>query len=230
MADCQFIAFHGWGFHSGYWQPWEDHLSQYGTFQAYDRGYFSSPQKIEMREPMVSVCITHSFGLHWIPETMLDRTDLLVITSGFLCFHPYVAQYKRRSRMIVQEMINALEVNPEKVLREFHGNCFAPWKAPSLDFENLNHQLLLDDLRILQDSELDSKKLKGVGKICILHGTNDKIVPNKKGRQLYTQFQDRAQYFEIKDAGHALPFTHYEQGLDFITPEVVQLVESNTGA
>lgn len=220
MADCQCIAFHGWGFAGDDWQAWRAALSDYGTFQAYDRGYFGNPIEVKLAQKDVTVLISHSFGLHLIEDPLLAQANLLVITGGFLHFHPYAAQYKRRSRLILQEMINNLEVNPEEVLHEFYENCYAPQQAPDRDTEGLNHQLLLNDLRKLHDSHLEAQMLKKVDKICILHGSDDHIVPYKKGRNIYSQLRDKAQYFEIKGAGHALPFTHHKQCLEFLIPEI----------
>lgn len=228
MAKCRFIAFHGWGFDRTFWQSWQEQLSEFGTFQAYDRGYFGNPNNIKETDNKKTVLITHSFGLHWVKESLLEQTDLLVVCGGFLYFHPYAAQYKRRSRLILQEMINNLEVKPEEVLEKFYKNCFAPESPPKINFDGLNHQLLLDDLRRLQNSTLDQQKLNRADKVCVIHGSDDHIVPNKKGRQIYNQLQQKAQYFEIKAAGHALPKTHCEQSLEFIRPEVAELTNRNS--
>ncbi|MGD8426019.1 MAG: alpha/beta hydrolase [Balneolaceae bacterium] len=226
MTDLRFIAFHGWGFNKQYWQPWSDYISEYGCFEAYDRGYFRNPKEVEiLADSSKTVVITHSFGLHWIEESILSEADLLIVIGGFLYFHPYTAQYKRRSRLILQEMINEFEIKPEKVLHKFYENCYAPCEAPQNELGEIDHQLLLDDLRTLQNSERDIQALKSAGKICIIHGTNDRIVPNQKGRQLYTQLQNRAKYFEIKQAGHSVPFTHPKQCLEFVTPEIEELAE-----
>jgi len=226
MANCQFIAYHGWAFDRTFWQPWANHLSEFGDFRAYDRGYFGNPSKIEEQKYAgKAVLITHSFGLHMVEDWLFEQADLLVIYGGFLYFHPYAAQYKRRSRLILQEMINNLEVKPEEVLGKFYKNCFAPQDTPDINFEGLKHQLLIDDLRRLQNSDLGQEKLKNANKACILHGSDDHIVPNKKGRQIYTHLQRKAQYFEIKGAGHALPNTHYKQCLEFVTPEITQLAQ-----
>jgi fermentation-respiration switch protein FrsA (DUF1100 family) len=124
-------------------------------------------------------------------------------------------------------MINNFEVKPEKVLNKFYQNCYAPQPFPGREIEKINHQLLLEDLRELQNSEIDSQQLKKVGKICILHGADDHIVPKKKGREIYTQLNENLRYFEIKEAGHALPYTHHQQCLDFIIPEIEQLTKIN---
>lgn len=224
MDDCQFFAFHGWGFDKKFWQTWSDELSKFGSFQAVDRGYFGNPRDMEMKDgdgPVV--VIAHSFGLHWLEKSLLEQTDILIIAGGFLYFHPYAAQYKRRSRLVLQEMINELEVNPEKVLTDFYESCFAPEPLPEIDFNVIDHQLLLDDLKKLHDVEIDVELLKKATKVCILHGSKDRIVSNKKGRQIYNQLQEQSQYFEIKNAGHALPLTHNRQCLEFILPEIKQM-------
>jgi len=226
MADCRFIAFHGWGFNDQYWKPWANYLSEYGYFETYDRGYFNEPKEVEiLTVPVSTVLITHSYGLHWIDESLFSQADLLIVTSGFLYFHPYAAQYRRRSRLVLQEMVNEFEVHPEQVLKEFYENCYAPESPPQIDISDINHQLLLEDLQDLQDAEQNVHLLRKADKICIIHGSDDHIVPYKKGRQLYTQLQAQAQYFEIKNAGHALPYTHYKQCLEFVTPEIEKLAE-----
>lgn len=227
MADCQFFAFHGWGFAGSDWQSWRSNLSEYGTFQTYDRGYFTDPNEITLSRDSLTVLISHSFGLHFIEQPFFEQADLLIVNSGFLYFHPYTAQYKRRSRLILQEMINSMEVKPEEVLQEFYENCYPPKNFPGREIVDLDHQLLLDDLQKLQSSEMDPQLLKKVGKICILHGSDDRIVPKRKGREIYTQFGEKSRYFEVKGAGHALPFTHHRQCLDFIIPEIEELIKIN---
>lgn len=227
MADCQFVAFHGWAFDYEFWKPWSRKLSEYGTFHASDRGYFDHPRKVSLDdEGGPVILITHSLGLHFIDKSMFERADLLIITGGFLYFHPYAAQYKRRSRLVVQEMVNELEVNPEKVLYRFYQNSYAPEPIPNIEFTDINIELLLNDLRLLQESELDVELLKKANKVCILHGSEDQIVPYKKGRQIYNQLQEYSQYFEIKNAGHALPYTHARQCLEFVVPEIEQLADT----
>lgn len=228
MADCQFIAFHGWGFAGRDWHLWDNDLSKYGTFHAYNRGYFNDPDDVELSgNSSFIILIAHSFGLHLIDKSLIERADLLIVNSGFLHFHPYAAQYKRRSRLILQEMINNFEVKPERVLNKFYENCYAPKQPPDRDIKKINHQLLLDDLQRLQSSKMNSQLLKKIGKICILHGSDDHIVPKRKGREIYTQLDGNSRYFEIKGAGHALPYTHHQQCLDFIIPEVKELVKIN---
>lgn len=225
MADCDIIAFHGWGFGPRCWKLWETNLSKFGTFQTYNRGYFGSSNG-QIRLPATdrqTVLIAHSFGLHWIDETLLNNTNLLVILGGFLQFHPVAAQYKRRSHTILRQMINQFEVYPEKVLRNFYADCYAPQEVENEEIGELNHQLLLDDLEWLDGSSVSAEKLKNVNKICIIHGADDHIVPKRKGREISNQLSKKTRYFEIKNAGHAIPITHHTQCLEFIYPGIEML-------
>lgn len=220
-ANLQIRAFHGWAFSGADWEPWLERLSDFGDFQSYDRGYFNQPRKIEISDSDNVILIAHSFGLHFIEEELFERANLLIITGGFLHFHPYAAQYKRRSRLVLREMINNMEVKPEEVLTKFYQNCYAPQEFNGKEIKEINHQLMLDDLQELQTSQINVGLLKKVDKICILHGSEDHIVPKKKGREIYTQLSEKARYFEIRKTGHALPFTHHQQCLDFILPEII---------
>lgn len=221
-ADYQVIAFHGWAFSGADWKSWTNRISNLGNFQLYDRGYFNHPREIEVpKSDDKTILIAHSFGLHFIEEELFEQADLLVITGGFLHFHPYAAQYRRRSRLVLREMINNMEVKPEEVLEKFYQNCYAPQDFNGREIKDINHQLMLDDLQDLQTSQVSVELMKKAGKICILHGSEDRIVPKKKGREIYTQLSEKARYFEINNAGHALPFTHYQHCLDFIIPEII---------
>jgi hypothetical protein len=224
MANCRFFTYHGWGFDSCFWDPWTDFLSNYGLVESYDRGYFNNSKEVKAHGQAESlIIITHSFGLHFVEEDLLNKADLLVITGGFLHFHPNAPKYRKRSRLILQQMIKEFEVKPEKVLHQFYQNCFAPQDEVIEGPEDFNHQLLLDDLRLLHQSNLEIEGLKKADKICILHGADDQIVPNQKGRQLHSQLGEKATYFEMKKAGHALPYVHSRQCLEFIEPRLEQI-------
>lgn len=224
MTDGNIIAFHGWGFGPRYWKPWEAALSRFGTFQTYNRGYFgASGDNILLPDvDQQTVLLAHSLGLHWIDEALLERTDLLVVLGGFLQFHPVAAQYQKRSRTILEQMINQFEVYPEKVLRNFYADCYAPQEAENEEIGELDHQLLLDDLHWLGQAVIEPAKLQGVNRICVIHGADDHIVPKRKGREIFNQLPTISRYFEIVKAGHAIPVTHAEQCLEFINPEIEQ--------
>jgi pimeloyl-ACP methyl ester carboxylesterase len=225
MTDCNIIAFHGWGFGPRCWKYWEANLSSFGTFQAYDRGYFgSSKQDILLPDAdQKTVLITHSFGLHWVEKALLDRTDILIVLGGFFRFHPVAAQYRRRSKTVLQQMINQFEVYPEKVLRNFYADCYAPAEAEHREISGLDHQLLLEDLKWLDQSVIEPEKLKNIDKICIIHGSDDHIVPKRKGREIFNQLPMMTRYFELKKAGHAIHVSNRDRCMEFIYPEIALL-------
>lgn len=229
MADkAELIMCHGWGFSRGCWKLWEEALSSHNiAIIFFDRGYFGEPAQADFtRGDHPKIIFVHSFGLHLCASEQLEDADLLVIFGGFQGFHPRAAQFQRRSRLLLQQMIQKFQNNPEIVLKDFLKNVYYPDNAPNAKFTGLNADKLLDDLKTLDQSEFDNGPLKKTGKICILHGSRDGIVPKAKGRELYNQSRKKATYFEIKDAGHALPFTHMDQCLAFIEPDLNDLLNS----
>lgn len=229
MPEAEIIAFHGWGFDAACWEEWQQQLGKTISFQSSERGYFGKPKHIPIfsAKNIPKIIITHSFGLHVCPDHLFREANLLIIFSGFLHFHPVATQYKRRSKLVLNQMMNRLEGHPEDVLKEFYENTFYPHPdcgRDELPEGELQKQILLKDLRALNTHEIDARMLKSVEKMCILHGFEDAIVPRRKGRELYDIFSRRAQYFEIKNAGHALPFTHGRQCRQFIEPEITELI------
>lgn len=225
MARAEVIAYHGWGFDASCWDRWEPFISEEISFLAFDRGYFSTAYEPEFTSGEHGrIVLVHSFGLHLCSQTVLNQADLLVIFGGFLSFHPHAAQFRRRSRLVLKQMINRLKEDPHRVLNDFYRNVFDPqegWPPPE---KILNRTLLLDDLQKLDESEIVSERLNKIPKICILHGFRDGIVPRTKGRELYDVLQPGSKYLEIKKAGHALPFTHTEQSWLFIKPEIEKII------
>lgn len=225
VPECQILMYHGWGFDSRCWQSWEERLGSYGAVECYDRGYFGKPAV-----PVISgnaeklIVFTHSFGLHLCSKEWIQNADILVIFGGFLQFHPHAAQFKRRSRLVLQQMINEFEIRPEEVLQEFWRNCYAPADAPELSVENINHELMLKDLNRLHDSRREIALLKEPGEVYIFHGADDYIVPKSKGREIYNRLQDKARYYEIRMSGHALPFTHHVQSFEFLKHHLEKLL------
>ena len=128
---------------------------------------------------------------------------------------------------MLRQMIKKFRLEPEEVLKDFYRNSsMSPERIPELSDE-FRDQRMLNDLNVLDEVELNPGMLKSAELICILHGSQDRIVPKSKGRELYTLLRDRARYFEVKEAGHALPFTHLEQCWSFIEPELNELLENS---
>lgn len=225
MREVEIIAFHGWGFDSTAWSGWEELLPEKAHFTAFERGYFGKAKQTPVftGADRSKVILTHSFGLHQCPDNLFREADLAVICNGFIDFHPVAAQYRRRSKLIVKQMLNALQGHPEEVLNEFYKNTFKPGEPESLPEGEPNRDLLTEDLKRLNTQTFEVSLLKSVNNICILHGFEDAIVHRRKGRTLYDNFSTQGKYFEVKNAGHALPFTHKEQCRQFIEPEIKNL-------
>ncbi|MFH5831878.1 hypothetical protein ACG2F4_08915 [Halalkalibaculum sp. DA3122] len=227
MKDsAQLVAWHGWAFDRTCWEPWENVLPDQILLHPSDRGYWGDPLTVKVIDDQdITLVFTHSYGLHLCPGQQLAQADMVVIFGGFREFHPVAAQFNRRSKLILNKMIQSLEEDPEPVLQQFMENAYKPEQPPEIDSKKADHQQLLHDLRALNQSSLDIQSLKKGQNICILHGSSDAIVPKTKGRELYNIFQENATYFEVRGAGHALPFTHVEQCWAFIQPEIEKLFD-----
>lgn len=219
MPDIEIITYHGWGFDSNCWQAMQDSVPPQICWKNFDRGYFNYANAPEFTDgKTLKVIITHSFGLHQCDPGVFKKADVLVIMSGFLRFHPKAAQFRRRSKLVLNEMINQFEQYPENVLKTFYRNVFHPEKSFKLPQQEINKSLLLNDLKKLDKSEMLLPELKKTARVCIFQGTDDAIVPKGKGRALYEQLGKQAQYFEIKKAGHAIPITHASQCWEIVEP------------
>lgn len=225
MNKSEVIAFHGWGFDASCWDSWKKDLGDDIEFSTFERGYFGAVE----RNPVFSetegakILMCHSFGLHQCPNILFEETDMLVIFNGFMQFHPVAAQYRRRSKLVLKQMMNKLQGEARRVLNEFYSNSYYPLEPAEMPSGEINDELLLEDLERLNTHVLEVSYLKSIHKICILHGFNDAVVHRRKGRAIYEHFPEQAKYFEIKNAGHALPFTHLQQCRQFIEPELQEL-------
>jgi pimeloyl-[acyl-carrier protein] methyl ester esterase len=203
------IAYHGWGFDSTCWQPWEALLAQRGEeLLMSDRGYFNAPMTPPIKPQ--AIVFAHSYGLHLCPIEQIQSAEVLVLFGSFLSFHPLSESQGRRSRLVLAQMIRQFQINPHVVLETFRTNCYSPvqWDSSNVS-QSLNTDLLLEDLKGLDCCLLDISILKKIPKILILQGVQDQIVPVEKGRELAAAL-DNSQYLEVEQAGHGLPFTHLD--------------------
>ena len=98
--------------------------------------------------------------------------------------------------------------SPEKVLQKFYAEVFYPYE-PKIDVPaDLRHDLLLADLGDLDHDNRKNADIFARNSITIIHGAEDQIVSNELSRNMYSKLRLRSQYFEIKKAGHGVPFTH----------------------
>ena len=166
------------------------------------------------------VIFVHSYGLHLCPIADLLQAELLVIFSSFQTFHPFKESPKRRSQQILRQMLMQLENKPELVLDNFRQKCDAPSVQSPMTCLNLDR--LVEDLQDLDTCAIDLTLLANLPQILVFHGSSDRIVPVQKGQELVKALSSNSQYFEIADAGHALPFTHLEQCWSVVQQAVTQ--------
>ncbi|HEY9629912.1 MAG TPA: alpha/beta hydrolase [Coleofasciculaceae cyanobacterium] len=220
------IAYHGWGFDASCWRSWEQQFDKTKVrFQAFDRGYFGCPaeasfgQAVGFGQPASferspKILLAHSYGLHLCPIAQLQQADLLVIFSSFSEFHPQRVSLRRRSQAILQLMLNQLDANPQLVLENFRSKCYFPHSEAVQPEGHLayNLELLISDLIHLGNTSLSlamtGESWQQIPKI-IFHGTQDQIVSPDRVQALLNLLGN-AEYIEIPDAGHALPFTHVQ--------------------
>lgn len=203
------IAYHGWGYDRTCWDTWKTALAAHHiSLTASDRGYFGEAAMPQFSPGVFKLLLVHSYGLHLCPVEQLQMADLLVIFSSFLTFHPDEERARRRSQRVLQRMVEGFKANPGEVLTAFKANSNdpVPTSPPAL-----NHALLLQDLEGLGTSHLNPQVLQSIPGIMIFHGTGDRIVPPRQGQDLANAIPSNAQYSELSEAGHALPFTHQQE-------------------
>lgn len=218
---AEIITFHGWGFFPEIWSDWERVLTkEYGHKVIHaDRGYFGEEHIPEFQQKSSpKVVIVHSYGLHWCPKELLEEADHLIIVSGFLSFHPDNSSEARKSKLILRQMMSRFVEKPEEVLSDFYSKAYFPSKAVVNVPGVFRHDQLLEDLQKLGTSNLNPDILHNMQAITIFHGEKDRIVSNHKARDLFGIVKHRAQYFEIKHAGHGVAFTHTGKCLQFLKP------------
>lgn len=223
--DIEILMFPGWGFKASTWEVWDAYLDSNYEYKTFDPGYYDIRKEVSYsgRHNRLNIIFAHSFGLHQLSSSLLKQTDLLVVFGGFIHFHPVAAQYRRRSKLIVRQMILKLEHKPKEVLEDFLENCFYPEpSSPSFDLRQLHKDQLISDLKRLNTRSFNLDLVNYVKKICILHGGEDAIVPKAKGRELNDKMPVNGYYYEIQQAGHALPFTHTHLCWSFIKPIIEQ--------
>lgn len=204
------IAYHGWGFNPSIWHPLERELSPFVDFEPANRGYFSDSYLPSWNgsEEKENLLLVHSYGLHWCDPEVLQKADHLVIIGGFLNFHPDSDKEHKRSKLTLRKMQSQFVDAPDKVLKKFYENVFHPYE-PKLDVpQNFRHDLLLSDLGDLDRDNRKNADIFDLNSITIIHGGEDQIVSNELAREMYSKLRLRSQYFEIKKAGHGIPFTH----------------------
>ena len=205
------IAYHGWGYAPTCWQPWQVMNQPGWRMQRFDRGYFGTPFSPSFEAAAsTKIIFAHSYGLHLCPKPQLQQADWLIIFSSFIHFHPEDDRIKRRSVQILDQMVRQFQDQPKLVLDNFRSKCCSPASCAEATPTDFDQELLLEDLKQLGLSTVDMGELERIPHLLILQGDRDRIVSPAQAQQLHEKLPT-SQYFLIENAGHALPFTHFQE-------------------
>jgi pimeloyl-[acyl-carrier protein] methyl ester esterase len=228
LIKPRFTLHHGWGFSSNIWNGWMQHLEPEFEVENLDRGYFGVSEageherqvelsRREMRFQRfgdrtktrnMRIVVAHSFGLHLLPQAVLEDTDMLVCIGSFMHF---AAPDDRLARRTLQRMQSRFEQAPREVLSEFHQKCFDTsglrLLSPAImkDEADWNIEMLAADLKQLETSKLNDSSLLRIPHILLLHGLNDIIVPPVRAYELQ-RYLPHSRLILHNSANHALPF------------------------
>ncbi|MDJ0730077.1 MAG: alpha/beta hydrolase [Crocosphaera sp.] len=214
----EIIAYHGWGFDRNCWKKWQEILSNNFQFKTYDRGYFgddNSPQFNNISQK-IKIIFAHSYGLHFCPVETLKKATLLILFNSFSEFHPENEKQRKRSKYGLKLMIDEFKNKPKTVLASFYQKCYYPFPSIEPNYKNFNWERLEQDLNRLNISKLDINILKKLSKIYIIHGLKDRIMIASHAQEFYKKLSQNSQYYEIKEAGHTLPFTNIKSCLSIV--------------
>lgn len=216
------IAYHAWGFDGSFWNELKSLFSSDKgyRFESADRGYFNGNDtgRFKFEPSLKKVLFVHSFGLHWCSDEILEEADHLVIFNGYLNFHPLNSIQYKRSRHNLKEMHVRFVKSPGSVIDRYYRNSFHPQKSSKCVPERFNHDLLLSDLIEIDNDTHPVHRVHTLKEITILHGSKDLIVNKHNARQMYQSLRFRSRYFEIVNAGHALPVTHASKCYEITAP------------
>jgi len=201
----EIIAFHGWGFDSDMWKPFRDRLPSAVSFKTTDSGYFGNEQKATFNAgAKTPVLISHSYGLHKVPEQLFLEAEYIVVINGFRSFS---VQNGNRDR-VIDRMIRAFKRDPRSTLMEFYRNCGIR-KEEVMPLESMQSKPLLHDLEKMKSSVFEVPKSM-CGSWIFIDSTDDRIIPGARGYELHKLVAHSEHKF-IESNDHVIPFTKSEE-------------------
>jgi len=215
--NIEIILQHGWAFDSSCFRGWMPHLRENQdceiSIQTPDRGYFGEAKSVKpfSESDALKIVVAHSLGMHLLPKEILQSADLLVLSAVFRHFHAGSRLEQKRSAKAVQLMQKRLLEEPLAVLDDFYGSVYSPLLTSQMllmrKISTLNPTLLIEDLQLLDTNEFDLDSISHVGKILIVHGSKDIVVPPSHAHEL-NEMLPNSSLVLFEGAGHSLPLTH----------------------
>ena len=213
MIEIQ--AYHGWGFSSNFWDDLKKEFPKEILFKAADRGYYGGEFLPEFNENSnQKIVLTHSYGLHWCPNEVLDVADLVVVFCGFDNFLPNEFLDKRKELKVLKRMVKQFKITPIQVLEAFFTNCFNPIPSNLGAPKWFNGSKLLSDLNALKNCSLKLRHTESKKWVSII-GDSDQIVSKERFNDLSSKIRFE-ESLEIKGAGHALPIVNSKECWSFL--------------
>ena len=179
------------------------------------------------------IVVTHSFGLHLLPNRLIQAAHQLVIVGGFISFHPDEPAARKRSKRIISLMLEKLSHDPQAVLQDFYRLCStdgATAEPPlasgsSTRRDQLSRQSVLpdtsvmfsqaavdrlkNDLSALSEPVHTLRAVSDIQHVVVVHGQRDAVVPVQKAMELNESVAGSTCRIHPL-AGHFLPFTDVE--------------------
>jgi pimeloyl-[acyl-carrier protein] methyl ester esterase len=207
MNISEIHLYHGWGFNSELWKPWI-RPAGFNRHFLFDRGYTGNPfEPREFREDSVHrFLISHSFGLHFIPENVIRQAGIIIILSGFECFHTSDVTASQKKML---KMIGRFREIPLTVMADFYTNCMYPDQRLLSSPAKLDIDLLGKDLELLNGTSLKTIEALREKSVLLFHGKEDIIVTPDAARHLHRKLPG-SRLIEIGRAGHMIPSTHMD--------------------
>ncbi|EAZ88503.1 alpha/beta fold hydrolase [Crocosphaera chwakensis] len=227
----EIIAYHGWAFDGNCWKKWQEILSSSFLFKTYDRGYFGKSYKPTFEKTEnIKIIFAHSFGLHLCPLETLKKANLLILFNSFAQFHPEGGKQRKRSKNVLELMINEFNNHPKTVLESFYKKCYYPFPSVNLNYENVDWEKLEKDLQLLNTSIIDINILKKIPKIYVIQSSKDRIFNPSYAKQFFNQLHQNGEYFSIEEVGHTLPFTDIKSCLPIIQQALGEIENYETNS
>jgi len=218
----EIIAMHGWAGDSHQWSNWEKIFKSCDwKWQTSERGYKDiSPytpkwnhNSNQVDNKRVAIC--HSLGSHLIDKEVLHSATHVVLINSFSRFVPSRKE-NRSIKLALNRMMNAINTpNEAAMLRKFFIKACKPNYLDVNSFEsNLLHisdsgrLRLINDLKILMNSESLPIGLKNSTKVLIVNSEQDYILANqtkvKLVEDLINHLEAIPKIINLKDEGHSI--------------------------
>lgn len=165
--------------------------------------------------PDANYIVTGSMGgllaMELLPESC-KKLVLISSTAKFCADEGYDCGIHEK---ILKRMIMQLKRNPEAVLSEFYKNVHFPHSALKTNPESSLEELVAG-LEYLHASDLRGKVLNLSIPVLLLHGTEDRIIPQAASEWLHAHLPN-SQLKVFENDGHALPAHHFDAVMNEIS-------------